>query len=79
MSASTEVVEAFEQFRPGLEADGYSLDIEEQGAKLFVKINAGPDACEECLVPKDMMLAMFQATPPLDRFEIDLRYPVDRD
>lgn len=74
---STEVAEALGSFRTGLEADGYSMTVDEDGPKLFVRIAAGPDACEECLVPKELMLSMIQATPPLDRFEIELHYPTD--
>ena len=35
-----------------LEADGYHMAIEEADAKLSVIITAGPDACEDCLVPE---------------------------
>ena len=42
-----------------LEADGYQMAIGEAGAKLSVVITAGPAACEDCLVPKDLMRGMF--------------------
>ena len=38
-----------------LEADGYHMAIEEQDACISVTITAGPDACADCLVPKDLM------------------------
>ena len=60
-----------------LEADGYHMAIEEADAKLSVVITAGPDACEDCLVPKDLMRGMLeqQLGVPADR--IDLTYPRD--
>ena len=39
-----------------LDADGYSLSLSEEGAgTLVARIEAGPDACADCLVPKEMM------------------------
>jgi hypothetical protein len=60
-----------------LEADGYHLAIEELGAKLSVVITAGPDACEDCLVPKDLMRSMLGSELGVDGSLIDLTYPVD--
>ena len=44
-----------------LEADGYHLAIDEADARLSVVITAGPDACEDCLVPKDLMRSMLSS------------------
>ena len=41
-----------------LEADGYHLAIDEVGSRVSAIITAGPDACEECLVPKELFRGM---------------------
>jgi hypothetical protein len=38
-----------------LQADGYEIELNEMSGKLIVEIKAGPDACPDCLVPKNMM------------------------
>jgi hypothetical protein len=44
-----------------LEADGYRLALSEEGPAILVaRIEAGPDACEDCLVPKPMMRRYFE-------------------
>jgi hypothetical protein len=60
-----------------LEADGYQMAIEEADAKLSVVITAGPDACEDCLVPKDLMRSMLSSELGVDEAIIDITYPVD--
>ena len=60
-----------------LEADGYHLAIEEADAKLSVVITAGPDACEDCLVPKDLMRSMLSSELGVDPAFIDITYPAD--
>lgn len=52
-------VSALEPFSSGLAADGYSLTVsllDNRG--LRVEVVAGPDACEECLIPKQMFAGM---------------------
>ena len=61
-----------------LEADGYNMAIAEQDARLAVVITAGPDACEDCLVPKDLMRSMLSSELGIDAAIIDLTYPVDQ-
>jgi len=61
-----------------LEADGYHMAIEEADAKLSVIITAGPDACEDCLVPKDLMRGMLSNELGVDASIIDITYPADR-
>jgi molybdopterin/thiamine biosynthesis adenylyltransferase len=61
-----------------LEADGYHLAIDEADAKLTVVITAGPDACEDCLVPKDLMRGMLSNELGVDAALIDITYPADR-
>jgi len=63
-----------------LEADGYGLELSEAGpSTLVARIEAGPDACAECLVPKDMMRRYFEdALRPVCEMglpEIRLLYP----
>lgn len=63
-----------------LEADGYGLELSEAGpSTLVARIEAGPDACAECLVPKDMMRRYFEdALRPVCETrlpEIRLLYP----
>jgi hypothetical protein len=61
-----------------LEADGYHMSIGEAEAKLSVVITAGPDACEDCLVPKDLMRGMLSNELGIDAALIDITYPADR-
>lgn len=66
--------------RDGLAADGYHLtaDLREDGG-LRVSVTAEPEACDDCLVPKDVFRAIIGdavgalATP--DRIDVD--YPED--
>ena len=60
-----------------LEADGYHMAIGEADAKLSVVITAGPDACEDCLVPKDLMRGILSQQLGIDGGMIDIAYPVD--
>jgi molybdopterin/thiamine biosynthesis adenylyltransferase len=60
-----------------LEADGYHMAIGEADAKLSVVITAGPDACEDCLVPKDLMRGMLSNELGVDAAIIDITYPAD--
>ena len=55
-------VSALRPFSLGLAADGYSLEVTRSGSGgLRVEILAGPDACEECLIPKDMFTGMVRS------------------
>ena len=60
-----------------LEADGYQMAIEELDSRLTVTITAGPDACEDCLVPKDLMRGILSQQLGVDGDSIDIAYPVD--
>ena len=60
-----------------LEADGYHLAIEELDSRLAVTITAGPDACEDCLVPKDVFRGIAAHQLGIDGDLIDITYPVD--
>jgi hypothetical protein len=50
---------ALGQFREMLASDGYDLSWElTEQEKVVVQIEAGPDACEDCLVPLPIMEAI---------------------
>jgi len=65
-----------------LAADGYRLDVsvpdapEGSPAKVRLVVTAGPDACADCLVPKQLFSEIASAALG-GRFEIELRYPED--
>ncbi len=65
-----------------LSADGYDLKIRDESTdSITVEIMAGPDACADCLVPKEIMRSHFESTlraylgtePPT----VSLIYPAD--
>jgi hypothetical protein len=65
-----------------LAADGYRLELEDEAPEvLTARIQAGPDACADCLVPKEMMRAYFETAlrDGLDREPpaVRLVYPED--
>jgi hypothetical protein len=66
--------------RTMLVMDGYDVELAgcEDGV-LSLKVIAGPDACADCLVPKDMLAGLIQAKLPSETAfsRIDLIYPAD--
>ncbi len=64
--------------RSGLAADGYLMDIAESGDRISVTITATPQACPECLVPKDLMRGILGQALGVDSAAIDLTYPAYR-
>lgn len=77
------IVSALQPFSSGLEADGYSLQVRlADGDGLHLEIVAGSDACEDCLIPKEMFRPMIASTlnsQGLAFEQITLVYPNDRD
>ncbi|MDE3074039.1 MAG: hypothetical protein KGJ86_01305 [Chloroflexota bacterium] len=72
--------EALAGIRQSLVADGYDLRIDGlEGGRLRLSILAGPEACEECLVPKDLMKRMLmQCLESSDEVQdIELHYPAE--
>ena len=63
--------------RATLAADGYLLDIAEQGIRVRVTITATPQACADCLVPQDLMRSILGDTLGVPPDAIDLIYPTD--
>jgi hypothetical protein len=60
-----------------LAADGYNLAVEENGHRVALTVSPGPDACEDCLVPKDLMRGILSQQLGIDGGMIDIAYPVD--
>ena len=61
MPDNAAIATQLEGFREGLVADGYDIVVDgftNGTAKL--RITAGPNACEECLVPKKLMVSMLE-------------------
>ncbi|HEY4888053.1 MAG TPA: hypothetical protein VIJ58_05685 [Candidatus Dormibacteraeota bacterium] len=62
-----------------LEADGYRMAVSAPDRdSLRVEVIAGPEACEDCLVPKTMMVEMLRAAltaAGLKDLLLDLVYP----
>jgi hypothetical protein len=54
---SAAVTAALAPLRDMLALDGYGLSLTERGDELVARITAGPEACEDCLVPKTIMAA----------------------
>jgi hypothetical protein len=64
-----------------LEADGYRLAVSAPEInRLRVEIIAGPEACDDCLVPKSMMEKMLEAAlggAGLPSLPLEVVYPVE--
>jgi hypothetical protein len=63
--------------RSTLAADGYLLQIAERAPRVRVTIGATPQACADCLVPKDLMRGILGQTLGAPEDAIDLMYPLD--
>jgi hypothetical protein len=61
--------------RSSLAADGYLLQIAEAGTRVQVTITATPQACADCLVPKDLMRGILEQALGVPADTIDLTYP----
>ena len=60
-----------------LEADGYHMAIEGGESRISVVISATPEACEDCLVPKDLMRGILSNALGVAGDTIDITYPAD--
>lgn len=63
--------------RGSLEADDYHLSLDVTGDAASAVITAGPDACAECLVPKDLMRRMLSPMIGVPAEAIEMTYPVE--
>lgn len=66
-----------DEFRKSLATDGYELNVDVNADSASVSIIAGPDACDDCLVSKEMMRAMLAPVLGVAEDDIDLSYPGD--
>jgi hypothetical protein len=54
---------ALADVREALEVDGYELSVVPvEGGRVTIEVKAGPNACVECLIPKDVFEQMVTAT-----------------
>jgi hypothetical protein len=60
-----------------LAADGYNLAVEENGARVALTVSPGLDACEDCLVSKDVLRGIASHQLGVEGELIDITYPVD--
>jgi hypothetical protein len=63
--------------RSTLAADGYEMDVAEDGDRVRVTIIATDQACADCLVPKDLMRSILGDTLGVPPDSIDLTYPLE--
>lgn len=61
--------------RTSLAADGYAIDVEEEGEQVGVVISATPEACADCLVPESVMLSILERALKVPAGAIALTYP----
>ncbi len=73
------VEQALEGFREGLQADGFTLAVGLTDGVLLLTIRATPEACEDCLVPKNVMQQMVETalSPELGVERIEFVYPTE--
>ena len=60
-----------------LQADGYHMAIDGDESRVSVVITASPDACEDCLVPKDLMRGILSQALGVSGETIEITYPRD--
>jgi hypothetical protein len=71
-----EIEEALHPIQKSLQADGYDLVVNRfQDGVLSVTIQAGPQACVECLVPKELMELMIQQSVKNLARTVQVEYP----
>jgi hypothetical protein len=80
VSDSHTVEEALAGLRVGYNADGYDLRVDDvSDGVVTVRISAGPQACEECLVPKAIAVGTIKASLRGlgDISRVEVVYPTD--
>jgi hypothetical protein len=65
------------KIRQSLEADDYRLDVVVHSGRAKVTIAAGPSACADCLVSKDLMRSMLAPVLGVSPDLIELAYPAE--
>lgn len=67
--------QAIQDLRSSLDADGYRLEINEEGDRVNVAVVATPEACADCLVPRALFLGILEGSLGVSEHSIDLTYP----
>jgi hypothetical protein len=67
--------QGLQEVRAMLAADGYDVVASEEGERVVVRIEATPEACEDCLAPPDVMRAILGKSLAVPSEAIDLHYP----
>ena len=80
--AVKEVAASLEEMTAMLGSDGYGLDISVASDRIGLTVVPGPDACKECLVPKDLLASiamqmLAKSNIEVDPDAIDIVYPAD--
>jgi hypothetical protein len=59
-----EIQGAIDELAPGLGADGFELRLEavEPDGSVRIALEAGPDACIDCLVPDELLVSILEAS-----------------
>jgi hypothetical protein len=55
------VREALSDITSALRSDGYELRVAVTPGQVLVSVRAGPEACQECLVPLSLMTGMIES------------------
>ena len=74
-----EYTEALKSVGDILAADGYLMNLSAPSpGELLIDVTAGPEACAECLVPKDLMagIAMDALGTDSGIARIEIKYPL---
>ncbi len=65
------------EFRAGFDADGFDVTVDsvDPGGVVVVRVGHRPNACEECLIPDDLLtgmlrMAMQKVAPEVTRVDI---------
>ena len=66
-----------EKIRQSLRADDYRLEVMVHSGRARVTIAAGPSACQDCLVSKDLMRSMLAPVLGVSPDLIELAYPAE--
>ncbi len=69
--------QALDRIRRSLHAEDYHLQVIMHGESAEVVIAAGPAACADCLVSKDLMRVMLAPALGVPPEHIDLAYPAE--
>lgn len=80
MPPTAELEAALQPMAAILEADGYRLAVTgAEGAPVLLEVVAGPDACADCLVPKEVFesIALDHLARAGLRPALEIRYPSD--